>query len=186
MKKLVISGIACLILFGAFYVYKKTKRPVYYYDDEYYTEEQLRKKEAENKDITSFKDTVSISDSSTSTSDSSTSISNSSTKELEDLVKQQMELTSSLSNKLTLANDSIYVLNKTLNQLKEELESKPKIKIQSSPYDNATPVVSDVNKNKTVKKSNKNFKNEKNLPIARGNDAVKLQEFFTERYDNRR
>ena len=40
--------------------------------------------------------------------------------------------------------------------------------------------------NKTVKKSNKNFKNEKNLPIARGNDAVKLQEFFTERYDNRR
>jgi hypothetical protein len=179
MKKLVISGIACLILFGAFYVYKKTKRPVYYYDDEYYTEEQLRKKEAENKDITSFKDTVSI-------SDSSTSISNSSTKELEDLVKQQMELTSSLSNKLTLANDSIYVLNKTLNQLKEELESKPKIKIQSSPYDNATPVVSDVNKNKTVKKSNKNFKNEKNLPIARGNDAVKLQEFFTERYDNRR
>jgi hypothetical protein len=97
-----------------------------------------------------------------------------------------MELTSSLDHKLTLANDSIYVLNKTLNQLKEELESKPKIKIQSSPYDNATPVVSDVNKNKTVKKSNKNFKNEKNLPIARGNDAVKLQEFFTERYDNRR
>ena len=173
MKKLVISGIACLILFGAFYVYKKTKRPVYYYDDDYYNQEELRrKKEADNKGITSFKNTSSTSDSST--------------KGLEDLVKQQMELTTSLSNKLTLANDSIYVLNKTLNQLKEELESKPKIKIQSSPYDNATPVVSDVNKNKTVKKSNKNFKNEKNLPIARGNDAVKLQEFFTERYDNRR
>ena len=183
MKKLVISGIACLILFGAFYVYKKTKRPVYYYDDDYYNQEELRrKKEADNKGITSFKNTISTSDS--STSDSSNS--DSSTKGLEDLVKQQMELTTSLSNKLTLANDSIYVLNKTLNQLKEELESKPKIKIQSSPYDNATPVVSDVNKNKTVKKSNKNFKNEKNLPIARGNDAVKLQEFFTERYDNRR
>jgi predicted nuclease with TOPRIM domain len=161
MKKLIISGISCLILFGAFYVYKKTKRPVYYYDDEYYE----------------IKDTTSISDSSTS---------DSSTKELEDLVKQQMELTSSLDHKLTLANDSIYVLNKTLNQLKEELESKPKIKIQSSPYDNSTPVVSNTNKNKTVKKSNNNFKNEKNLPIARGNDAVKLQEFFTERYDNRR
>jgi len=180
MKKLIISGISCLILFGAFYVYKKTKRPVYYYDDEYYAqEEQLRKKEADNKGITSFKNTI-------STSDSSTLISDSSTKGLEELVKEQMELTSSLNHKLTLANDSIYVLNKTLNQLKEELESKPKIKIQSSPYDNATPVVSDVNKNKTVKKSNKNFKNEKNLPIARGNDAVKLQEFFTERYDNRR
>jgi predicted nuclease with TOPRIM domain len=177
MKKLVISGIACLILFGAFYVYKKTKRPVYYYDDDYYNQEELRKKKE-----TEIRVTTSISDS--STSDSSTS--DSSTKGLEDLVKQQMELTTSLSNKLTLANDSIYVLNKTLNQLKEELESKPKIKIQSSPYDNATPVVSDVNKNKTVKKSNKNFKNEKNLPIARGNDAVKLQEFFTERYDNRR
>ena len=189
MKKLVISGIACLILFGAFYVYKKTKRPVYYYDDDYYNQEELRKKKE-----TEIRVTTSISDSSTlisdsSTSDSSTSdssTSDSSTKGLEDLVKQQMELTTSLSNKLTLANDSIYVLNKTLNQLKEELESKPKIKIQSSPYDNATPVVSDVNKNKTVKKSNKNFKNEKNLPIARGNDAVKLQEFFTERYDNRR
>lgn len=173
MKKLIISGISCLILFGAFYVYKKTKRPVYYYDD-YYNQEELRKKKETEIRVT------------TSISDSSTLISDSSTKELEELVKQQMELTSSLDHKLTLANDSIYVLNKTLNQLKEELESKPKIKIQSSPYDNATPVVSDVNKNKTVKKSNKNFKNEKNLPIARGNDAVKLQEFFTERYDNRR
>ena len=180
MKKLVISGIACLILFGGFYFYKKSKTPVYYYDDEYYAQEELRKKKE-----TEIRDTTSISDSSTSTSDSSTLISDSSIKELEDLVKQQMELTSSLDHKLTLANDSIYVLNKTLNQLKEELESKPKIKIQSSPYDNSTPVVSNTNKNKTVKKSNNNFKNEKNLPIARGNDAVKLQEFFTDRYDNR-
>jgi hypothetical protein len=178
MKKLVISGIACLILFGGFYFYKKSKTPVYYYDDEYYAKEELRKKKE-----TEIKDTTSISDSSTSNSDYSTS--NSSTKGLEELVKEQMELTSSLNHKLTLANDSIYALNKTVNRLKEELGSKPKIKIQSSPYDNSTPVVSNTNKNKTVKKSNKTSKNEKNLPIARGNDAVKLQEFFTERYDNR-
>ena len=171
MKKLVISGIACLILFGGFYFYKKSKTPVYYYDDEYYAQEELRKKKE-----TEIRDTTSISDSSTS---------NSSTKGLEELVKEQMELTSNLNRKLTLANDSIYALNKTVNRLKEELGSKPKIKIQSSPYENSSPVVSDVNKNKTVKKSNKTSKNEKNLPIARGNDAVKLQEFFTERYDHR-
>ena len=167
MKKLVISGIVCLILFGCFYYYKEATKPHYVYNDETRKaeEELLRKKEAPKKDTTP--------------------VSNSPTKELEELVKEQMELTSSLNHKLTLANDSIYALNKTVNRLKEELESKPKIKIQSSPYDNSAPVVSNVNKNKTVKKSNKTSKNEKNLPIARGNDAVQLKEFFTERYDNR-
>lgn len=167
MKKLVISGIICLILFGGFLYYKKLTRTVYVYNDETAKAEKalLEKKEADKKD--------------------DTKISNSSSKELEELVKQQLELTNSLNHKLTLANDSIYALNKTVNKLKEELESKPKLKIQSNPYDNPTPVVSTVNKNKTVNKSNKTLKNEKNLPIARGNDAVQLKEFFTVRYDNR-
>lgn len=174
MKKLVISGIVCLFLFGCFYYYKKITRPVYVYNDEIYVyNDETRKAEEEllKKKQAAKKDTISIS--------------NSSTKELKELVKEQMELTSSLNHKLTLANDSIYALNKTVNRLKEELESKPKIKIQSSPYDNPAPVVSNTNQNKTVKKSNKTLKNEKNLPIARGNDAVQLKEFFTERYDNR-
>ena len=162
MKKLVLSGVVCLILFGCFYCYKKFTKPVYVYNDEIIKAEEK---------AAAKKDTISIS--------------NSSTKELEELVKEQMELTSSLNYKLTLANDSIYALNKTVNRLKEELESKPKIKIQSSPYDNPAPVVSNTNQNKTIKKSNKTLKNEKNLPIARGNDAVQLKEFFTERYDNR-
>ena len=34
MKKLVISGIVCLILFGGFYYYKKTTTNVYVYNDE--------------------------------------------------------------------------------------------------------------------------------------------------------
>ena len=167
MKKLVISGIVCLILFGCFYYYKKITRPVYVYNEETEKAEKelLKKKEAAKKDTIS--------------------ISNSSTKELEELVKQQMELISNLNHKETLANDSIYALNKLVKQLREELDSKPKIKIQSSPYDNPAPVVSNTNQNKTIKKSNKTLKNEKNLPIARGNDAVQLKEFFTERYDNR-
>lgn len=167
MKKLVISGIVCLILFGCFFFYKKITRPVYVYNEETEKAEKelILKKEAAEK--------------------GTNSLSNSSSKELEELVKEQMELTSSLNHKLTLANDSIYALNKTVNRLKEELESKPKIKIQSSPYDNPAPVVNNTNQNKTIKKSNKTLKNEKNLPIARGNDAVQLKEFFTERYDNR-
>jgi hypothetical protein len=168
MKKLVISGIVCLILFGGFYYYKKTTTPVYVYSDEIEEAKTKLKVKAEEK---STKDSVVTPKSSLD--------------ELKETVAQQIALTNDLTHKLTVANDSIYALNKTVNKLKEELGSKPKIKIQSSPYDNATPVVSNVNKNKTVKKSNKTSKNEKNLPIARGNDAVKLQEFFTDRYDNR-
>lgn len=167
MKKLVISGIVCLFLFGCFYYYKKITRPVYVYNEETEKVEEgiILKKEAAEKDTNS--------------------LSNSSSKELEELVKQQMELISNLNHKETLANDSIYALNKLVKQLREELDSKPKIKIQSSPYDNPAPVVNNTNQNKTIKKSNKTLKNEKNLPIARGNDAVQLKEFFTERYDNR-
>jgi len=172
MKKLVISGIVCLILFGGFYYYKKTTTNVYVYNDEVEkAEKEAKEKEAKEKEAKIKKDTASTS--------------NSSLDELKETVAQQIALTNDLSHKLTVANDSIYALNKTVNRLKEELNSKPKIKIQSSPYDDAKPVVSNVNKNKIVKKSNKNSKNEKNLPIARGNDAVQLKEFFTDRYDNR-
>jgi len=170
MKKLVISGIICLILFGGFYYYKKTTTPVYVYSDEI-EEAKTKLKVKVKAEEKSTKDSVVTPKSSLD--------------ELKETVAQQIALTNDLTHKLTVANDSIYALNKTVNRLKEELESKPKIKIQSSPYDNATPVVSNVNKNKTVKKSNKTSKNEKNLPIARGTDAVKLQEFFTDRYDNR-
>jgi hypothetical protein len=170
MKKLVISGIVCLILFGGFYYYKKTTTPVYVYSDEI-EEAKTKLKVKVKAEEKSTKDSVVTPKSSLD--------------ELKETVAQQIALTNDLTHKLTVANDSIYALNKTVNKLKEELGSKPKIKIQSSPYDNATPVVSNVNKNKTVKKSNKTSKNEKNLPIARGNDAVKLQEFFTDRYDNR-
>jgi hypothetical protein len=167
MKKLVISGIVCLILFGGFYYYKKKTTSVYVYNDEV----EKAEKEAKVKEVKIKKDTALTS--------------NSSLDELKETVAQQIALTNDLTHKLTVANDSIYALNKTVNRLKEELESKPKLKIQSNPYDNPTPIVSTVNKNKTVKKSNKTLKNEKNLPIARGTDAVQLKEFFTDRYDNR-
>jgi hypothetical protein len=80
--------------------------------------------------------------------------------------------------------DSIDVLNKIIDSLNTELASKPKIKIQSNPFDNSTTFSSNKNTNKNLK--TKTLKNEKNTLIARGTDAIQLKEFFTKRYDNRR
>jgi len=166
MKKFIISVICCVILFGTYYLYKNKNRLYSKYkhrnDDGYvWTEGEEEKPKPEAKTVQ-----VVIPDS-----------------ELGDSLRLISERYSNLESMYNTHIDSIDVLNKVIDSLNLELASKPKIKIQSNPFDNSTTFSSNNNNSKNLKI--KKSKNEKNPLIARGNDALELQRFFTERYDNR-
>jgi hypothetical protein len=169
MKKFVISLLACFLIFAGYYVYKNKNR--------LYNKFKYRN----TTDMVIYDDGK-VEPLSTNTADTSS--------QLKDLISTVQQLTD-LNKKLEEMNnghvDSIYSLHVVIDSLNNVIASKPKLKIQSHPFEseNPTPVQPVVNKTNTNKKI-KTLKNEKNLPIARGRDAVELKEFFTERYDHRR
>lgn len=78
-------------------------------------------------------------------------------------------------------NEQVIALNDTIFNLKQELK-----RLRQKPEQPAPVKVIKTNQNPLSIVNNKpTNKNEKNLPIARGRDAVELKEFFTDRYDHR-
>jgi hypothetical protein len=170
MKKFIISIVCCLLIFGGYYLFKNKNR--LYAKWKHKGDDQYGYVWSEDKGYEPIsppaKDTAATDD----------------VKDLIKTVKQLKDLTEKLESMNNQHVDSIYSLHVVIDSLNNVIASKPKLKIQSTPFENSTPVHADVVTEKKSKKS-KTLKNEKNLPIARSNDALKLKEFFTERYDNR-
>lgn len=96
--------------------------------------------------------------------------------EVEQLKKRLAEeraLSDGLNEKLILQNDTIYSLRQQLKRVSQPSD-QPSVKVIKTTQ-NPLSLVNNKSTNK----------NEKNLPIARGRDAVELKEFFTDRYDHR-
>ncbi|MEY4573104.1 MAG: hypothetical protein RLZ10_2379 [Bacteroidota bacterium] len=172
MKKLVISALCCAVLFGGYYVYKN-KNSLYQKYKNMGKEEQVTEKNPKF-------DLIEPSDKKNEQLDDAV-------KTLAETVDELSALNKKMEQELKINSDSIFALNSVIDSLNKEIASRPKIKIQSSPYSpvNNEPIVKNNSNNSVITKNNKP-KNEKNPLIARGNDAVKLKEFFTDRYDHRR
>lgn len=167
MKKFILTMTGLLLIFGMYYVYKNKNR--------LYNKFKYR----------NTSDRVIIDDQVISTSSSTSDTSN----QVKDLIITVQQLTE-LNKKMEQWNndkiDSIYSLHVIIDSLNNVIASKPKLRIQSHPFENPTPIPVKTEANNTNTKKIKTLKNEKNLPIARGRDAVELKEFFTDRYDHRR
>ena len=166
MKKFVLTITGLLLIFGMYYVYKNKNR--------LYNKYKYRN----TSDRVIFDDKVVIP--STSTADTSDQV-----KDLIVTVKQLNDLNKKMEEMNNTNVDSIYSLHVIIDSLNNVIASKPKLKIQSHPFENPTPIPVKTEAKNTNTKKIKTLKNEKNLPIARGRDAVELKEFFTERYDHR-
>ena len=167
MKKFVFSIIACIIILGGYYVYKNKNR-LY---------NKFKYRNTTNKVV--FQDEAYPLSNTVDTTD-----------QVKDLISTVEQLTE-LNKKMELMNnnhvDSIYALHVIIDSLNNVIASKPKLKIVSHPFeDSKKSTPSKIQANNLTPKKIKNLKNEKNLPIARGRDAVELKEFFTDRYDHRR
>lgn len=78
-------------------------------------------------------------------------------------------------------NEKVIALNDTIFNLKQELK-----RLTRKPEEPAPVKIIKTNQNPLSIVNNKpTNKNEKNLPIARGRDAIELKGFFTDRYDHR-
>lgn len=166
MKKFILSLVACLVIFGGYYVYKNKNR--------LYNKFKYR----------NTSDRVIIDDKVIVMPPSSTVDTSDQVKDLITTVQQLTDLNKKMEEMNNLNVDSIYSLHVIIDSLNNVIASKPKLKIQSHPFESPAPVKTEANNTNT--KKIKTLKNEKNLPIARSRDAVELKEFFTERYDHRR
>jgi hypothetical protein len=167
MKKFVISLLACFLIFAGYYVYKNKNRLYNKFKYRNTSEKVIFEDKAY-----SLSNTVDTTD------------------QVKDLISTVEQLTN-LNKKLEEMNnghvDSIYSLHVIIDSLNNVITSKPKLKIVSHPFeDTKKPTPVKIQANNLTPKKIKNLKNEKNLPIARGRDAIELKEFFTERYDHRR
>jgi len=166
MKKFIITITGLLLIFGMYYVYKNKNRLYNKYkyrnvSDKIITEDGV---ELLNKNTADTSDQV---------------------KDLIVTMQQLTDLNKKMEEMNNINVDSIYSLHVIIDSLNNVIASKPKLKIQSHPFETPSPIpVKTEAKNLSPKKI-KTLKNEKNLPIARGRDAVELKEFFTERYDHR-
>lgn len=89
-------------------------------------------------------------------------------------LEQEKSLSDGLNNKVIALNDTVFNLKQELKRLRQKPEQPAPVKVIKT---NQNPL-SIVNNKPTNK-------NEKNLPIARGRDAIELKGFFTDRYDHR-
>lgn len=171
MKKFIISVFCCLVVFAGYYVYKN-KNSLYQKYKNMGKEEQVTEKNPKF-------DLIEPSDKKNEQLDDAV-------KTLAETLDELTAINKKMEEELKINSDSIFALNSVIDSLNKEIASRPKIKIQSSPYSsgNDQPVAKNNNSNPVVTKNNKS-KNEKNPLIARGSNAVELQRFFTERYDNR-
>lgn len=167
MKKFVLTITGLLLIFGMYYVYKNKNR-LY---------NKFKYRNTSNRVI--------IDDQVISTS-SNTSDTSDQVKDLIITVQQLTDLNKKMEEINNLNVDSIYSLHVVIDSLNNVIASKPKLRIQSHPFENPSPAPVKTEANNTNTKKIKTLKNEKNLPIARGRDAVELKEFFTDRYDHRR
>lgn len=88
--------------------------------------------------------------------------------------KDEKALSDGLNQQVIALNDTVFNLKQELKRLRQKPEETPTVKIIKT---NQNPV--------TIVNNKPTNKNEKNLPIARGRDAVELKGFFTDRYDHR-
>lgn len=132
MKRFIIFVLGCLLIYGSYYFYKRSKRIVYHYEMNY-----------EPGPVNQI-----------------------------DSVKYWREKYNLLLEMDSSDENSINELNYKIDQLRKENASLRKQLIQKQP--------------ELVSNPNNKFRNEKSLPIARSNSAIELQNFFTNRYGNKR
>lgn len=164
MKKMLITIVCCAAIFGGYYLFKNKNKLYGDYRRWKNSNSEIEKPVKETQPPVKNNPNQSQVDEAIAT--------------LSKTVEELSDYNKKLDEQLKSQADSITSLHVIIDSLGKELASKPKLKIQSSPYVNT-------NSNNSVVIKNTKPKNEKNLPIARGNTAVELKRFFTERYDNR-